>query len=464
MDLIPALFSNVWTIALIVLFFGGSIFVHELGHFLAARQRGVHVSRFSIGFGPKIFAWTGRDGVEYRLSWLPLGGYVALPQLADMRGVEGESDAPAERLAPISYTTKMIVFAAGAAFNFIFAFLLATIIWLVGQPTTSDQVTTQIGNVAPTITLADGTQIVSPAVEAGLQVGDRVVALDGRRLRDWQDLLQTLVTSAGRTEGGRRFNVFTVERDGAEIDLTVYPGIATDERIRRVGIAPAYTLVVRDVEPDSAAATAGLAVGDRLLNLLDLSDQLRTGIGGEFTTVIDRAGQTLRLPLVLPADADAQPADFGLVLATDVRLVHPTPTEQFSAHVGMTFRTLGSLLNPQSDIGLSKLSGPVGIVRVFHLAAQADIRLVIWFTILVNINLAIFNLLPIPVLDGGHMVFATLAKLRGKALPSSFIMGTQSVFMALLFSMILYVTFFDVRRIVRDFTPPPASQDATPNQ
>lgn len=78
--------------------------------------------------------------------------------------------------------------------------------------------------------------------------------------------------------------------------------------------------------------------------------------------------------------------------------------------------------------------------------------------------MAIFNLLPIPVLDGGHMVFATLAKLRGKALPSSFIMGAQSVFMALLFSMILYVTFFDVRRIVRDFTPPPASQDATPNQ
>ena len=120
----------------------------------------------------------------------------------------------------------------------------------------------------------------------------------------------------------------------------------------------------------------------------------------------------------------------------------------------MTFRTLGSLINPQSDIGISKLSGPVGIIRVFHMAAQADIRLVLWFTILVNINLAIFNLLPIPVLDGGHMLFATISRLRGRALPSNFIMTTQSVFMMLLLTMILYVSFFDVRRLVRDNTSP----------
>jgi len=126
----------------------------------------------------------------------------------------------------------------------------------------------------------------------------------------------------------------------------------------------------------------------------------------------------------------------------------------------MTFRTLGSLINPQSDIGLSKLSGPVGIVRVFHLAAQADLRLVLWFTILVNINLAIFNLLPIPVLDGGHMLFATLGKLRGRALPPNFVMTTQSLFMVLLFSMIIYVSFFDVRRLVRDNSaPPPVAED-----
>ncbi len=467
MDLLPALFSNLWAVFLIVLFFGGSIFVHELGHFLAARRRGVHVARFSIGFGPKIFSWTGKDGVEYRLSWLPLGGYVALPQLADMRGVEGESDVETERLPPVSYATKLIVFAAGAFFNLIFAFLLATVIWLVGQPTTSDQATTRIGYVVPTITLADGSEVTSPAVEAGLQIGDRITAIDGRELGDWQDLLQTLVTSAGRTEAGRRYNVFTVDREGVSQDIMVYPGISTDERIRRVGIAPAYELVVHQVAPDSLGAKAGLHDGDRILALDDTkilnvqtyAEYLAAHVNDTVQITVERAGADAPLKLDLAPHPDTkEAADLGIALTTDAELVYPTPFEQFRAHVSMTFRTLGSLINPQSDIGISKLSGPVGIIRVFHLAAQADLRLVIWFTILVNINLAIFNLLPIPVLDGGHMVFATIGKLRGRALPTNFIMTTQSVFMVLLFSMILYVSFFDVRRIVRDNSPPPTTE------
>ena len=134
LDLIQSIASDLWAVFLIILFFGGSILVHELGHFLIARRRGVRVERFSIGFGPKIYAWRGKDGVEYRLSWLPLGGYVALPQLADLRGIEGESDVDAAQLPPVSYASKMLVFVAGAAFNVLFAFLLATIIWRAGRP------------------------------------------------------------------------------------------------------------------------------------------------------------------------------------------------------------------------------------------------------------------------------------------------------------------------------------------
>jgi regulator of sigma E protease len=466
MDLFSALFSNLWAIFLIVLFFGGSIFVHELGHFLAARRRGLKVTRFSIGFGPKIFGWTGRDGVDYRLSWIPLGGYVALPQLADMGEIEGR-DPAAEQLPPISYSSKMIVAAAGAFFNLLFAFLLATVIWLVGQPTTSDQATTRIGYVVPTIRLADGSEVTSPAVEAGLRVGDRVVAIDGRATHDWNDLLQTLVTSAGRTREGRRYNVFTLERDGALIEVTVFPGIATDERIRRVGIAPAYELIVHQVQPEGLGARAGLEPGDRILaldgeevrNIQTYADLLAARAVMPVRLSIARGEDYLDLTVAPRPDA-AEPAELGLALTTGSQLIYPAPWNQFASHVSMTFRTLGSLINPQSDIGLSKLSGPVGIVRVFHLAAQADLRLVLWFTILVNINLAIFNLLPIPVLDGGHMLFATLGKLRGRALPPNFVMTTQSLFMVLLFSMIIYVSFFDVRRLVRDNSaPPPVAED-----
>lgn len=467
-DLLPALFSNVWAIFLIVLFFGGSIFVHELGHFLAARRRGVHVSRFSIGFGPKMFGWEGKDGVEYRVSWLPLGGYVALPQLADMPAIEGEGEMDTRQLEPVSYSTRMLVFVAGATFNLIFAFLLATVIWLVGQPTTSDQATTRIGYVVNDLENAAGERVSSPAKEAGLRIGDTIREIDGSKVDDWQDLLQTLVTSAGRTEEGRRYNVFTIERDGELLDITIYPQLAGDEEIRKVGIIAAYELIVHAVEPESAGAQLGLQSGDRLLamddtrilNIQTYADHLAAYQNREIAVHILRGDENL--VLTLPARPDAkQPADLGLNLTTDSKLVYPTPFKQFGDHVGMTFRTLGSLINPQSDIGISKLSGPVGIIRVFHMAAQADIRLVLWFTILVNINLAIFNLLPIPVLDGGHMLFATISRLRGRALPANFIMTTQSVFMMLLLTMILYVSFFDVRRLVRDNTAPPTTEETS---
>src|SRR5580693_6516940 len=129
-ELLHSALANVWTAFLVVLFFGGSIFVHELGHFIAARRRGVHVERFSIGFGPAIWSRRGRDGVEYRLAWFPLGGYVLLPQLAELSLIEGKSEARAEEFAsrppaeakaeapqtrllpPVDYVSKMVVFVA----------------------------------------------------------------------------------------------------------------------------------------------------------------------------------------------------------------------------------------------------------------------------------------------------------------------------------------------------------------
>jgi len=471
MDLLNALLSNLWAVFLIVLFFGGSIFVHELGHFLAARRRGMHVERFSIGFGPRMFGWRGKDGVEYRISWLPLGGYVALPQLADLKGVEGETGTSAGTLPPAGYADKMIVAVAGAVFNVIFAFILATLLWFLGQPTSSEQATTRIGFVSPTIELSDGTRVASPASEAGLRVGDTVKAIDGRALNDWQDLMQTLVTSADRAADGRRKSIFTIERAGSLQEVTVYPRLAGDEKIRRVGIAPAYQLVVHAVTADSIAAKLGLQPKDRLvaldqveiLNIQTYADYLNKHASAPVVLHLTREGAPLTVELPPRGAKAPESTEIGAAFTTDNILVHDNPVKQFTGHVSMTWRTLTSLINPRSDIGISKLSGPVGIIRVFHLAAQADIRIVLWFTILVNINLAVFNLLPIPVLDGGHMLFATIGKIRGRSLPADFIAATQSVFVVLLFSMILYVSFFDVRRIARDLRandPVPAAKAA----
>ena len=458
MEFLANALGSAWSIFLIVLFFGGSIFVHELGHFLAARRRGVKVERFSIGFGPKIVAWTGRDGVEYRLSWLPLGGYVALPQLADMSEIEGQSVTPVESLPPISYATKMIVFAAGAFFNVLFAFALATILWAAGQTTSEDISTTRIGYVSPTLQLEDGTAVPSPAKEAGLRVGDTIRAIDGHPVDDWPDLLQTLVTSSGRTEDGRRRAVFTVERAGQLIDLTVYPRLSGDERVRRVGILSGYTPIVAAVPETGFGAKLGLQVGDQLktldgaplLNLVTLLDVLQEKTPRAFTLGIERAGQTVAL--TVPAERPAENRGFyGVGFRTNVGLVHTDPFEQLWSHATQTVRVLGSLLHPSSDINVSKLSGPVGIGRIFWDASEAGIRYVLWIAILVNVNLAIFNLLPIPVLDGGHMLFATIGRLRGRALAPNLVASFQSVFVVLLFGMMIYVTIFgDIRRWIRD--------------
>jgi regulator of sigma E protease len=468
--LIHSLFSNVWAVFLIVLFFGGSIFVHELGHFLAARRRGLKVERFSIGFGPRVFGWRGRDGVDYRLSLLPLGGYVALPQLADLKGVEGDSTSPTDALPPISYADKMIVSVAGAVFNLIFAFILATLLWFIGQPSSAEQATTRIGFVSPTIELEDGSRITSPAVEAGLQIGDTIRAIDGVAVSNWQELMQTLVTGSELALDGRRKAIFTIERDGAPRDVTVYPRLAGDERIRRVGIAPAYELIVHSVAADSRAAQAGVLPQDRIaaigakpiLNLQTYIDELTATAEQAVELQVRREGALVTMTLPARSTKPGDATDLGMALTTESILIHENPVRQFTGHLAMTWRTLASLVHPHSDIGISKLSGPVGIIRVFHLAAQADIRIVLWFTILVNINLAVFNLLPIPVLDGGHMLFATIGRIRGRALPANFIASTQSIFVVLLFTMILYVSFFDVRRIARDLRPAEPAPASSP--
>jgi len=454
-DLLHALASNTWAWFLVVLFFSGSIFVHELGHFLAARWRGAHVERFSIGFGPKIFSWR-RDGVEYRVSWLPLGGYVLLPQLADLGALEGKSSTDVAKLPPITYTSKVIIFVAGAAFNILFAFGLACVVWLHGQPTSSEEATTRIGYVSKTVD--DGTKAASPASLAGLRVGDTVLAIDGKKVTDWSDLTQTLIMSGGRGPDGQPQNVFTILRDGQTLTLTLQPRLSGDEQIRRVGISPAYDLIVLKAPENSFIQRIGLKPNDQILKLDD-TPVLNLAVWQDYLTTHAKQAVAIKilrekteLTLALPPRSETKDSpDLGLDdFTSGFSIAHVNPFKQVADNFTMTFRTLWSLLNPHSDIGLSKLSSVVGIVHIFHSAAEAGLLSVFMFTILINVNLAIVNLLPIPVLDGGQIVFATIAKLRGRALPINIVAATQGVFLVLLISMILYVNIFDVRRWVRD--------------
>jgi regulator of sigma E protease len=464
-DILQTLLTNLWVLFLVVLLFGGSIFVHELGHFLAARRRGAVVERFSIGFGPPIFKWRGKDGVEYRVSWFPLGGYVLLPQLADLGSVEGRSELDPAKLPPVSYATKMIVFVAGAAFNILFAFLLACIVWVIGQPAATGFTSTTVAEISPTIKDGSGKDVVSPAVKAGLKPGDVIVKVDGEPVETFADIVEHLALGSGWNKEGERQTIFTLRRNGELIDVPIQPVISGEENVRKVGFSTVAKLLVGRAAPGSPAEKAGLMPDDQIttingtpiLTYPQLSDALRTNLGKPIQITVLRGGETRTLSL-----ETTKGVDLGLAIKSSMAVVHPSPFEQIGDSVVKTFRTLWALINPRSDIGISHLSGPIGIIDNFFAVSRAGLPLALWFTILVNVNLAIFNLLPMPVLDGGQMLFATIGRLRGRPLPVSFIMTAQSVFLVLLFSMVLYVSVFDVRRIVRDVKADRAAEAATP--
>jgi len=462
MDFLAPLLSNVWSAFLVVLFFGGSIFVHELGHFLAARKRGAKVERFSIGFGPAIWSRRGKDGVEYRLSWIPLGGYVLLPQLADLGPVEGASTTDVTTLSPIDYTSKLLILVAGASFNILFAFALACVVWLVGEPTFSELNTTRIGTVNAVIKLADGTTVPNPAADAGLQAGDNVTSIDGHRVANFEDILNGVLLGKGRATDDRRKAIFVIERAGQSMEIVVYPRLLGDDKIRISGVEPAEDLTAESLLPDWPAALAGIKPGDRVLAVdgkpvfqrVAISEHLTKNASRPSEFLLQRGTEQITLRIQPRLDTDERTGKsvprIGLRYRDNIVILHPTPWAQVSNDVVSTFRTLGALLSPSSDIGPSKLSGPIGIARALHQQAQWDIRRALWFVILVNVNLAIFNLLPIPVLDGGQILFATIGRIRRRELPANFIMATQSAFFVILMSLIVYVSFFDVKRWARD--------------
>jgi regulator of sigma E protease len=347
----------------------------------------------------------------------------------------------------------MIVFVAGATFNILFAFLLACIVWIIGQPAATGFTSTTIAEIAPTIKDAAGNDVVSPAVKAGLQPGDVILKVDGEPVETFGDVVEHLALGSGWNKQGERQTIFTLRRGGELIDVPIQPVISGDENVRKVGFSTVATLLVGRVAPGSPGEKAGLQPDDQfkavngmpVLTYPQLSDALRNSLGKPIEISVLREG--VSHTFVLPT---TQGVDLGLAIKSTVSLVHPSPFEQISESVVKTFRTLGALINPRSDIGISHLSGPIGIIDNFFAVSRAGLPLALWFTILVNVNLAIFNLLPMPVLDGGQMLFATIGRLRGRPLPLSFIMTAQSVFLVLLFSMVLYVSVFDVRRIVRD--------------
>ena len=451
-----SLLLNIGFIAIAFLCLSFCIFIHELGHFIAAKKRGLIADRFSIGFGPRIFGWK-RNGTDFRISLLPFGGYVSLPQLADMGRLEGGEGDEAHELPPISYADKMIVAVMGAVFNIVLAFCLSLILWGVGRDmiksTTIDAVPEQIVNSA-------GEIVAGPAFAAGLQPGDTILSIDGNPIGDWMQLQNAVMTGTGRNADGLATTDLTILRDKQQLAVTVHPILVTSEDIRTLGVQPGTDLVVSMVQSGMPAAAAGMLPGDQPIALNGepitssafLSVYLKNHTGGPIDVTLVREGEQRILPIEPKRASGEDSPRFGFAYYYEAQTerVHRNPIEQLSIMANTMKSTLVALLHTDSDVKVRNMSGPVGIVHGLTAMARYGWIDLIWFMALINVNLAIFNLLPIPVLDGGHMLFATISKIIGRPLPRKVMEAAYTGCIALLLSFVIYVSFFDVKRVGQD--------------
>jgi regulator of sigma E protease len=457
-----AILIKIWQIfyvvALVIFFFGITIFVHEWGHFWVAKRRGMKIERFSIGFGPKIFSWT-RDGVEYRVSWFPFGGYVSLPQMGP-ETLEGGSKEQPEPLPPAPPSSKILVAFAGPIMNLVFALALACVIWYFGVPRPVNP--SVVGFLEPN----------SEEEQLGIRVGDRIVSVNNRPTETWMDIQR-----AAATARAERVPV-VIERDGERREYTLALKVNEFIGVRVLNLYPQGRPFVRNVLPNSPAERAGFQAGDKFLSVdgvpVSTLQELVEFIGqktGQPTEIrVLRGREVLTLVAVPEWDAKANAGRIGVTLGEEVEYVlqrpGPTPVEQFKHVLGWMGDTVYALIfGRETGVGARSLSGPVGIIGYLILQIlDGGVRLAISFAILLNINLAIINLLPIPVLDGGHIIFATVEAIRRKPLNARFVQATSTAFATLLIAFMLYVTFFDVQRlwILRNWLKKPVPQQVEP--
>ncbi len=432
----------IYVAAAVVLMFGASVFVHELGHFLVARWRGMKVEAFAIGFGPRIWSRV-RDGIEYSVRWIPAGGFVRLPQMITSETLEGgKSGAPPPPPAPP--LSKILVSVAGPLMNVGFAFLVAVAVFFTGLPVPVNPAI--IGHVPED----------SPEYAAGLRAGDRIVAVNGQPVSSWEDVTERVVLS--------RTNVFAVtfEREGRRETVTLTAKVNRELGWKMLALEPQEHPVVRGVLPGSAAEAVGLQPGDVVRSFAGVPIAGREQFikliqqrPGEATELVIQRGEREVTLTITPRINPATGKGFiGAEIGGSERVVYqvrrpgPTPWENFREVWQRTVGTLGALLHSkETGVGAKDLSGPVGIFAFLAAQVSIDYRLALNFLVLLNLNLAILNLLPIPVLDGGHILMALVEWVRGRPLSVRVVEYTTTGFAMLLLSFILYVTFFDLKRL-----------------
>lgn len=425
-------------ILLAILALGILIFVHELGHFVAAKAFGIRVDAFSLGFGPRMVG-IKRGDTDYRISWIPLGGFVAM---AGEYGQEGEkSDDPA------LFTNKkrwqrLIVMAAGASLNIVLAF---SIVWgLLMYGTLVPDLPT--GPLEVEQTLPD-----SPAARAGIQPGDHLRAVDGKPISTVEEYSTDVLLKPNRVM------VYSIERQGKAIDVPVQIGKHPIAGIGWDGVQLRWPVIIQSVGAGTPAQKAGLLPGDRVLTAegrvlggAESLSKIINSTSGDVTLEVERSGK--RLDFKIAPMSEGSRRMIGVALRGPVKLVRLGPIDALAAackqtwsEAGLLFRTLSALV--QGQLGLRAMSGPIEIVATGSQFVQAGLSATLRLMAMISLQLGILNLLPIPVLDGGHILILMLEGLFRRDLPLKFKERILQVGLALLVTFSAAVILMDVRKM-----------------
>lgn len=423
---------------------------HEFGHYWVARRCGVKVLRFSVGFGNAIWKRIGRDGTEYRIAAIPLGGYV---KMLDAR--EGDVD-PA--LADQEFTGKPVwkriaIVAAGPGFNLIFTVAALWLMFMLGRP-----------DVAPVV-------VASPhslAADAGVRPGDRIISIDSSEVASWSDALDSL----GYALFGRHATSMTVEgKDGSRRQLTLPldrlpPGQSVDQYMDRLGLdLTPLPPVIDSVTPDQPASEAGMHAGDRIVSVngqgVDSYEDFtrlvkkQAAISPKLTVVVQRQGKDVPLSITARHESleGSEVAWFigAKGLGHRRTVVHYGPLRALRASLQTTWSSathtlgmIGQMLSGRASA--NNLSGVIGIAQVANSSAQMGLPWFLNFLATVSLSLAILNLLPIPLLDGGHLLYYLVELVKGSPVSEQVMIVGQYIGLALLFTLMGLAFYNDIHR------------------
>ncbi len=441
--------SALFIIVMILVLFGLTIFVHELGHFMVARWLGLKVEAFAIGFGPAI--WQKEvNGVKYKIGLIPAGGYVSLPQMDPTLGAGGKEDAEkAASLGPVEPWKKILVAVAGVIMNMILAVIIALVVYWKGIPSVPDQFTTTVGFV----------EGGNPVHDAGLRIGDEIVSVNGTPVANWQDIMTEVVLHDAvelEVRSQAKGAMFTIATSNDDLRL----GRVFEDVVPAVG--GENFCMVGMVEPGSTAEKAGIRPGDlivefrgekvhsqtHLINLVGASENQTLPV------VVDREGERFSLMVTPTMDTERNQVRLGIRFnnfwASNTFISHPKPMDQIRSHGRIIFRVLKALVTPETARNAaSNIGGPVAIMHMYWMVLSSSLMYAIWLTGLINVNLAIINLLPLPILDGGHIVFASWEGITRRRVNPRFVTVLSNIFFVLLLTVFVLLTFQDTRNIFR---------------